>query len=58
MNIVEKLFGTHSEREIKLIEPIVKKIEALREEMMARSDEELRGEDSRISKACCRGRIS
>ncbi len=30
MNIVEKLFGTHSERELKLIEPIVKKIEDFR----------------------------
>ena len=55
MNIVEKLFGTHSEREIKLIEPIVKKIEALREEMMARSDEELRGKTAEFQKRVAEG---
>ena len=42
MNIIEKVFGTHSERELKLIYPIVDKIEALRPEMVALSDEELR----------------
>ena len=29
MNLVQKVFGTHSERELKLINPIVDKIEAL-----------------------------
>ena len=43
MNLVEKIFGTHSERELKLIYPIVDKIVAMRPEMMALSDEELRG---------------
>ena len=42
MNLVEKVFGTHSERELKLIRPIVKKIEDLRPQMAAKSDEELR----------------
>ena len=42
MNVIEKLFGTHSERELKMIRPIVAKIESLRPEMMAKSDEELR----------------
>lgn len=42
MNIIEKVFGTHSERELKLIHPIVDKIESLREEMGKLSDEELR----------------
>ena len=42
MNIIEKVFGTHSERELKLIYPIVDKIEALRPEMVALTDEELR----------------
>lgn len=55
MNIVEKLFGTHSEREIKLIDPIVKKIEALREEMMARSDEELKGKTAEFQKRVAEG---
>ena len=42
MSIADKLFGTHSEREIKRIIPIVDKIESLRDSMMALSDEELR----------------
>ena len=42
MNLIEKVFGTHSERELKMIRPIVTKIESLRPEMMAMSDEELR----------------
>ncbi|GLC82563.1 preprotein translocase subunit SecA [Lacrimispora brassicae] len=42
MNLVQKIFGTHSERELKLIEPIVDKIEAMRPSMVALTDEELR----------------
>ena len=42
MNLVEKVFGTHSERELKYIYPIVDKIEKLRPDMQAMSDEELR----------------
>jgi len=42
MNLIEKVFGTHSERELKMIYPIVEKIEKLRPEMMAKSDEQLR----------------
>ena len=42
MKLTEKLFGTHSQRELKRIAPIVDKIESLRDGMMALSDEELR----------------
>ena len=42
MKIIQKVFGTHSERELKRIMPIVKKIEDLRPEMMKLTDEELR----------------
>ena len=42
MNIIEKIFGTHSERELKRIEPIVDRIESMREQMMALSDEDLK----------------
>ena len=42
MNIIEKIFGTHSEREVKLIMPLVEKIEALRPKMQSLSDAELR----------------
>ena len=42
MNVIEKVFGTHSEREIKRILPIVDKIESLRDDMMALTDEQLK----------------
>ena len=50
MNIVEKLFGTHSERELKLIEPIVKKIEDFRPAMLELSDEGLREKTAEFKK--------
>ena len=50
MSIVEKLFGTHSEREIKRIMPLVEKIESLRDSMMALSDEDLRGKTKEYKK--------
>lgn len=43
MNIIKKMFGTHSERELKRIYSTVDKIEALRPTMQALTDEELRG---------------
>ena len=49
MNVIEKVFGTHSERELKMIRPIVAKIESMRTDMMAKSDEELR-DQTRILK--------
>ena len=42
MGIIEKLFGTHSERELKRIYPIADKIEGMRDAMMALSDDELK----------------
>ena len=42
MNLIEKMFGTHSERELKMIYPIINKIEALRPEMMKLTDEQLK----------------
>ena len=43
MNIIKKMFGTHSERELKRIYSTVDKIEALRPTMQALTDEELQG---------------
>ena len=40
--ITDKIFGTHSERELRRIEPTIRKIESLRPDMQALSDEELR----------------
>jgi preprotein translocase subunit SecA len=42
MGLFEKIFGTHSEKELKKISPIIDKIEALDESMQALSDEELK----------------
>ena len=42
MSLVSKIMGSHSEREIKRIMPLVDQIEGLEEEMRAKSDEELR----------------
>ena len=43
MSAITKIFGTHSERELKRIYPIVDKVESYRDQMMALSDEELKG---------------
>ncbi len=50
MKAIEKIFGTHSERELKRIYPLVDKIEALRPDMQALSDEELRGKTKEFKK--------
>ena len=43
MKIIDKVFGTHSQRELKRIYPIADKVEALAPQMAALSDEQLRG---------------
>ena len=50
MSVIEKIFGTHSDRELKRIEPIVKKIEDLRPTMQALTDEELRNKTKEYKK--------
>ena len=50
MKIIDKIFGTHSERELKLIMPIVEKVESYRDSMMALSDEELRNKTKEYKK--------
>ncbi|MCM1048646.1 MAG: preprotein translocase subunit SecA [Clostridiales bacterium] len=50
MNVVQKVFGTHSEREIKRINSLVNQIEALRDSMMALSDEQLRAKTEEFKK--------
>ena len=50
MKIVDKIFGTHSEREIKNIAPLADKIESLRSEMQALSDEALKGKTAEYKK--------
>ena len=41
MSKLTKIFGTHSQRELKRIYPIVDKVESYRDQMVALSDEEL-----------------
>ena len=43
MGLIQKIFGTHSENELKRIYPIVDQIEALDSKMQPHTDEELRG---------------
>ena len=43
MSALTKIFGTHSDRELKRITPLVDKVESYRDELKALSDEELRG---------------
>ena len=49
MGMFEKVFGTHSERELKRITPIVDKIESLRDSMMALSDYELKDKTKELA---------
>ena len=55
MGIFDKIFGTHSERELKRIYPIVDKVEALRDSMMALSDEELKGKTKEFKNRLANG---
>ena len=42
MSVIDKVFGTHSERELKRIQPIMEQVVALRPTMVELSDEQLR----------------
>ncbi|SFN75093.1 preprotein translocase subunit SecA [Pseudobutyrivibrio sp. UC1225] len=55
MNIIDKVFGTHSERELKRIKPIVDKIESYKDAMGALTDEELRGKTVEFKERLAKG---
>ncbi|MBR4755300.1 MAG: preprotein translocase subunit SecA, partial [Lachnospiraceae bacterium] len=55
MKFVERLFGTHSEGELKVIAPLVDKVEGLRPEMMELSDEALRARTDEFKKRLSEG---
>lgn len=55
MNLIEKVFGTHSERELKLIYPIVDKIVALKPEMEKLTDEELKDNTRKFKERLANG---
>ncbi len=50
MGFLSKIVGTHSEREVKRVIPIVNKIESMEPEMEKLSDEELRGKTDEFKK--------
>ena len=50
MGLFSKVMGTHSEREVRRVLPIVDKIESLEPEMEKLSDEELRGKTAEFKK--------
>ena len=55
MNLIQKVFGTHSERELKRIEGLVQAIEDLRPSMQALSDAELSGKTEEFKKRLSEG---
>ena len=55
MSLFEKMFGTHSEREIKRITPLVDKIEELRPQMQALSDEDLKARTAQFKERLANG---
>ncbi len=55
MSMFQKVFGTHSEREVKRIKPLVDKIEALRPTMQALSDEDLRNKTTEFKERLSNG---
>ena len=52
MSLITKLFGTHSDHEIKRIIPIVDKIEAMEPEFEKLTDEELKGKTEEYKERC------
>ena len=55
MGVIEKIFGTHSDRELKRIYPIVDQIESLRPEMQALSDAELKDKTRQFKERLSKG---
>ena len=55
MKLFEKIFGTHSENELKRIYPIADRIEALEPEMQALSDEALRNKTTEFKNRLAEG---
>ncbi len=55
MKVIDKIFGTHSQRELKRIYPLVDRIEELRPDMQALSDEELKGKTEEYKRRLAEG---
>ena len=55
MSLLEKIFGTHSDHELKRIYPIVDRIEAMDEDMQKLTDEELRDKTKEFKERLANG---
>ncbi len=55
MSFFEKVFGTHSDHELKRIDPIIKKILSYDETMSAMSDEELKAQTPKFKERLAQG---
>ncbi|SDM94532.1 preprotein translocase subunit SecA [Lachnospira pectinoschiza] len=55
MGLAQKIFGTHSERELKRITPIADKVEALRDEFSKLSDEQLQAKTREFKDRLAKG---
>ena len=55
MGLIQKIFGTYSERELKAIYPIVDKIEAMADEYKAMTDAQLQGKTLEFKERLQRG---
>lgn len=55
MNLIEKMFGTHSEREIKRLMPLVREIEALADKYESLSEEQLKGTTAQLKNRLAAG---
>ena len=55
MSVFTKVFGTHSEREVKRIMPLVEKTESLRPTMQALTDEQLRAKTGEYKERLAKG---
>ena len=56
MKVIEKIFGTHSSRELKRILPVVDRIEAMRPAMMELTDQQLKEKTGEFKRQLAEGR--
>ena len=55
MSLLTKIFGTHSERELKIVSPILEKINALEESVAVLSDEQLLAKTAEFKERLSKG---
>ena len=55
MGVINKIIGTHSERELKRHKHTLDKVLALKPEMEKLTDDEMRAKTDRIQEKICRG---